>query len=686
MKQTIKILRFLPVLFLSACNHMPPDANILEGDKHHWSTIHSKEKEYYQEKAQYRSRLAPLLVASSKIQADWQPQIGLALSGGGQRAASVSIGFLESLYRYGILDKVDVISSVSGGSYAAYWWYTKHYWAGRKNKAGQDELYRVDDKNGRLPELFRRFNMYTVTDPKAEEILCLNKTEFDDIPRCRPGDTPEKSGPQNTYEQFPFFYHNFNNGYLINRSQKAKWLRYSEIAGKFLGFLPTIPVHWLANGVFDMKLNLNPFQTYYRNGLERDYGLYPNKCDKKDEKAECIPLESYANATDFIFPRTGATDPDAEALLDTMKTQHLPFWVINATAAYGTKPIPKLFRGEWSGYSNYLRHTAYEFTPLYQGSPWWSCSQSDIGCEADPIKLSRQVAISGAAIDSFRESWKNILIDVFNANLGQYIDNPKVSDSSRFIHRLIPSALAWLHHGAHDTDAPFIYLSDGGHSDNLGLYSLVRRGVKKIIVLDAEHEKHNGYQTYASFESLQSTRIHLWKEHNLLVDLPDIFHDHSIKDEPITAETLQFDYLKYSSPIFKGFICKAKPGQIHCPKDDSENQELLYVKLAIDKSKFPDPKDKQWIKKSPFDSCLTKGQIGEDKNPYSCLTLKYGWDQFSGDDSFPHNSTEDIFYSPAQYSGYVSLGADLGRQLIEEWSHPERNKTYVEIQDKDIQL
>jgi len=48
-----------------------------------------------------------------------QKKIGLALSGGGYRAAAYHIGTLRALNRLGILDKVNVISSVSGGSITA---------------------------------------------------------------------------------------------------------------------------------------------------------------------------------------------------------------------------------------------------------------------------------------------------------------------------------------------------------------------------------------------------------------------------------------------------------------------------------------------------------------------------------------------------------------------------------------
>ena len=46
-------------------------------------------------------------------------KIGIALSGGGYRAAAYHLGTLRALHTLGVLDKVDVISSVSGGSIAS---------------------------------------------------------------------------------------------------------------------------------------------------------------------------------------------------------------------------------------------------------------------------------------------------------------------------------------------------------------------------------------------------------------------------------------------------------------------------------------------------------------------------------------------------------------------------------------
>lgn len=55
------------------------------------------------------------------------PEWGLALSGGGIRSSLFSIGVMKSLYDAGILQKISIISSASGGGYAAYWLLSSDY-------------------------------------------------------------------------------------------------------------------------------------------------------------------------------------------------------------------------------------------------------------------------------------------------------------------------------------------------------------------------------------------------------------------------------------------------------------------------------------------------------------------------------------------------------------------------------
>ena len=56
------------------------------------------------------------------------PSFGLALSGGGMRAACFALGLLQTLARAGVLAKVDYLSTVSGGGYigsALTWWFNQ---------------------------------------------------------------------------------------------------------------------------------------------------------------------------------------------------------------------------------------------------------------------------------------------------------------------------------------------------------------------------------------------------------------------------------------------------------------------------------------------------------------------------------------------------------------------------------
>jgi peptidoglycan hydrolase-like protein with peptidoglycan-binding domain len=65
--------------------------------------------------------------------------LGLALSGGGIRSATFSLGILQTLARLGLLRRVDYLSSVSGGGYIGGW---LHAWV---NREGGD-IRKVEDK------------------------------------------------------------------------------------------------------------------------------------------------------------------------------------------------------------------------------------------------------------------------------------------------------------------------------------------------------------------------------------------------------------------------------------------------------------------------------------------------------------------------------------------------------------
>jgi hypothetical protein len=87
---------------VSGCKHHV-EANYLISDSNYYSRPHLVELF----KAEHQVRKAP-------------PLLGVALAGGGTKAASFSMGVLDGLNEKDMLKDVDVISTVSGGGYTGY--------------------------------------------------------------------------------------------------------------------------------------------------------------------------------------------------------------------------------------------------------------------------------------------------------------------------------------------------------------------------------------------------------------------------------------------------------------------------------------------------------------------------------------------------------------------------------------
>ncbi|MEM5440403.1 patatin-like phospholipase family protein [Paraburkholderia diazotrophica] len=106
------------------------------------------------------------------------------------------------------------------------------------------------------------------------------------------------------------------------------------------------------------------------------------------------------------------------------------------------------------------------------------------------LDVWRLAATSGAAIDGHgvRQSpLLNALLSFGNIGLGQWVINP----STKFhLRKGVPSLLLNLFAalGAWAGKGTWIRLSDGGHFENLGVYELVRRRCASIIVVDAGHD------------------------------------------------------------------------------------------------------------------------------------------------------------------------------------------------------
>jgi hypothetical protein len=114
---------------------------------------------------------------------------------------------------------------------------------------------------------------------------------------------------------------------------------------------------------------------------------------------------------------------------------------------------------------------------------------------ADGMSLGTAIALSGAAASpnmGYHSSpWSSLVLTLFNVRLGGWYGNPNPVGHKTFKQEGPKSAvLALLNEafGATTNERKYIYLSDGGHFENLAVYEMIRRRCRYILVSDAGHD------------------------------------------------------------------------------------------------------------------------------------------------------------------------------------------------------
>lgn len=178
----------------------------------------------------------------------------------------------------------------------------------------------------------------------------------------------------------------------------------------------------------------------------------------------------------------GAVRADADdcRLCEIPQTE-APYHIINANVQLTGSPTPK-YRTRAG--DNFV------FSPLYCGSnaTGFLATRDYLG---GTMNLATALAISGAAVDPntcfTRSRPLTFLMTLFNARLGYWARNPRHSALTKGLSR---PRWYWyifreLFSRGLDENNWHVHLSDGGHFENLGLYELVRRRCRVIIVSDA---------------------------------------------------------------------------------------------------------------------------------------------------------------------------------------------------------
>ena len=138
-------------------------------------------------------------------------------------------------------------------------------------------------------------------------------------------------------------------------------------------------------------------------------------------------------------------------------------------------------------------------TPLHSGSAIAGFRDSE--AYGGEISLGTAMAVSGAAA-SPNQGYNSsapvaFLMSLLNVRLGWWLGNPGPAGDASYRHdgpRTAARSLLAELLGMTREDQEYVYLSDGGHFENLGIYEMVRRRCRLIVVSDAGCDPAFGFE------------------------------------------------------------------------------------------------------------------------------------------------------------------------------------------------
>jgi hypothetical protein len=239
----------------------------------------------------------------------------------------------------------------------------------------------------------------------------------------------------------------------------------------------------------------------------------------------------------------------------------------------------------------------------------------------DPMgmTLGTAMAISGAATNpnmGYHSSPSvTFLMTMFNLRLGWWLGNPGPEGSSTFRHSRPAIAILPLVHeilGLTTDDQPYIHVSDGGHFENLGLYEMVRRRCRFILISDA------GRDPQFAFEDLGNAV----RKISIDLGVPIRFERlERLKRRPHEVDKIVTDGDYHALGVID---YQSADG-----KTDVENGAILYVKAGY------------------------HGTESAGVRSYAMANLE-----------FPHHSTANQWFSESQFESYRALGSEIMESLL----------------------
>ncbi len=376
---------------------------------------------------------------------DGKDVIGLAFSGGGIRSATFNLGVLQALEQGDKLQKIDYLSTVSGGGYIGAWY------VGHMLNADEEDRF---NKNSVL--------MFS-TDPK-KLLLSANDEETASWKDADP---------------------------VIHMRGHSKFI-FDNVYTGALGPATWWLARWVPNFIFDFALSYKPIKGKF--DWHHPFYIYKKKIEK-----------TYIVGNYLDDKKTY----DRILLKDINPTGNkAPYLVINASLRNGFGVVPFEFTRDYcgapevgfiptAGFDKAVKKVYFdengkpERVELLE-RPW------PILRKTDEFPLSSAVTASGAAVDSagLKHSWIYEPITKFlNLNLRYQTRNYSQSLSDWYLWPLDRLREITIDRFYTSPRSNTLKISDGGHYDNLGVTALVKRRVPTIIVFDASADPQYDYSS-----------------------------------------------------------------------------------------------------------------------------------------------------------------------------------------------
>ena len=321
-----------------------------------------------------------------------------------------------------------------------------------------------------------------------------------------------------------------------------------------------------------------------------------------------MPTNASVDAMKSQFSPT-ADNLSVSALADLSLPQYgFPYPIINTNAILINDPHSKYAS---RGGDNFM------ISPLYVGSTATGWRRTSEYVEMNgPLTLATATAASGAAASASagyigtgitRNPLVSAVMSLLNIRLGLWVANPfwqgkRPIRIPTFLH---PGLVSGIFQQAHTFDSKYLELTDGGHFENLALYELVRRRTKVIFIVDGEADPK------ISLSSLVSAIRRIEEDFGATLKFDGELGPDRLMMYPKQRYPAETRYA--AAPFMIGRLTYSHP--------EEQDGLLIYIKSTlIEQIDFP-----------------TAGYLAS--NP-----------------QFPHQSTVDQFFDPAQFDAYRCLG------------------------------